>query len=286
MRHAHGRVCASSRFPNPAFNGQCRTLLTLCRSSCRSRRAPAAKLLSTRLRPLELWRRELRRPQAVRRCRGDVFGSARGLVYWSSTRARLALCARCRADTRLPALAFARVATRKSSMRRTASTATPLACSLWAAPRPLTALCGLRGAISKRATGAVAGWPTADAGEVITTLENVVGKVTRLRRSAWLRRAARVRKQRTHDGRYWSAARAPTAPNTRGSLEPVTGRPHQLRLHMLHEGHPILGDELHADCDEAVRAGQGRLCLHAAALTFEHPTQRGQVVSVESSAPF
>ena len=73
---------------------------------------------------------------------------------------------------------------------------------------------------------------------------------------------------------------------SRVALEPVTGRPHQLRLHMLHEGHPILGDELHGGSDEVIRGGGGRLCLHAAALTLEHPTQKGTVVSVESPTPF
>ena len=50
------------------------------------------------------------------------------------------------------------------------------------------------------------------------------------------------------------------------SLEPFTGRSHQLRLHMLAIGHPILGDRLYGDPDRAQR-----LMLHAETLAFFHP---------------
>ena len=52
-------------------------------------------------------------------------------------------------------------------------------------------------------------------------------------------------------------------------LRPVTGRSHQLRVHMLALGHPILGDRFYAH-DEA-RESAGRLQLHAAELSFFHP---------------
>ena len=57
---------------------------------------------------------------------------------------------------------------------------------------------------------------------------------------------------------------------TRLELRPVTGRSHQLRLHMLHLGHPILGDDLYAP--EAVQCMAERLLLHAQSLTIVHPT--------------
>lgn len=141
--------------------------------------------------------------------------------------------------------------------------------------------------VKKSYVALVAGWPTADAGEV----HHHIGK---RRRQGDAFASFRLVEEGSEGAQAahtrWKvlerSTRADGTKYSRVALEPVTGRPHQLRLHMLHEGHPILGDELHADCDEAVRAGQGRLCLHAAALTFEHPTQRGQVVSVESSAPF
>jgi len=56
---------------------------------------------------------------------------------------------------------------------------------------------------------------------------------------------------------------------TRVELEPVTGRSHQLRVHMAQMGHPILGDPFYAP--PAVRAMSGRLLLHARALILPHP---------------
>ena len=52
-------------------------------------------------------------------------------------------------------------------------------------------------------------------------------------------------------------------------LEPLTGRSHQLRLHLASIGHPILGDTLYADA--ATQAMAPRLLLHACALAFAHP---------------
>lgn len=57
---------------------------------------------------------------------------------------------------------------------------------------------------------------------------------------------------------------------TRLLLKPVTGRSHQLRIHMRELGHPILGCDMYAH-DEALAMG-GRLMLHATVLGFEHPT--------------
>ncbi len=52
-------------------------------------------------------------------------------------------------------------------------------------------------------------------------------------------------------------------------LEPLTGRTHQLRLHLQAIGHPILGDALYAP--PAVVAMAPRLLLHACTLGFNHP---------------
>ena len=57
--------------------------------------------------------------------------------------------------------------------------------------------------------------------------------------------------------------------STRVELEPLTGRSHQLRVHLQALGHPILGDALYAP--SAVQAKAPRLLLHACALTFRHP---------------
>ena len=66
-------------------------------------------------------------------------------------------------------------------------------------------------------------------------------------------------------------------------LYPETGRTHQLRLHTLHIGHPILGDELYAP-DRAYEAAP-RLLLHATELSFEHPAT-GETVSFRSEPDF
>jgi len=66
-------------------------------------------------------------------------------------------------------------------------------------------------------------------------------------------------------------------------LEPVTGRSHQLRLHLQAIGHPILGDELYAD-DAALEAAP-RLLLHACAIELPHPVS-GASLRFEAPAPF
>jgi tRNA pseudouridine32 synthase / 23S rRNA pseudouridine746 synthase len=68
--------------------------------------------------------------------------------------------------------------------------------------------------------------------------------------------------------RYRVLARDAAAHSTRVELEPFTGRSHQLRVHMMSLGHPILGDELYAG--EAVHKAP-RLLLHARDLGFAHP---------------
>jgi tRNA pseudouridine32 synthase/23S rRNA pseudouridine746 synthase len=61
-----------------------------------------------------------------------------------------------------------------------------------------------------------------------------------------------------------------TVQSTRVELEPITGRTHQLRVHLQALGHPILGDALYAS--DAVLAQSHRLLLHASNLRFAHPT--------------
>ena len=71
--------------------------------------------------------------------------------------------------------------------------------------------------------------------------------------------------------------------STRIELEPITGRSHQLRVHLQALGHPMLGDALYAP--EAVRAQAPRLLLHACALRLVHP-ESGGLMSFESLADF
>ena len=73
------------------------------------------------------------------------------------------------------------------------------------------------------------------------------------------------------------------AGTSRLELTPVTGRSHQLRLHLLAIGHPILGDALYAP--PAVLALAPRLLLHAQALQFRHP-ESGAALRFVDPAPF
>ena len=74
---------------------------------------------------------------------------------------------------------------------------------------------------------------------------------------------------------------APMA-TTRVELEPVTGRSHQLRVHLLALGHPILGDALYGS--PRVQALAERLLLHACTLELPHPVtgEAMRFVSTES----
>jgi tRNA pseudouridine32 synthase/23S rRNA pseudouridine746 synthase len=70
---------------------------------------------------------------------------------------------------------------------------------------------------------------------------------------------------------------------TRLELTPLTGRSHQLRLHLATIGHPILGDTLYADT--ATERLAKRLLLHAEQLSFNHPDD-GRRVTVVAPCPF
>ncbi|MFY0636941.1 RluA family pseudouridine synthase [Maricaulis maris] len=76
---------------------------------------------------------------------------------------------------------------------------------------------------------------------------------------------------------------ARTGGTSRVRLAPRTGRSHQLRVHMAHLGHPILGDNLYAHADAL--AASSRLCLHAERLAFRHP-DGGAPVSFERKPDF
>ena len=75
-------------------------------------------------------------------------------------------------------------------------------------------------------------------------------------------------------------------PNGRNALirlEPVTGRSHQLRVHMLSLGHPILGDRLYAPPQGL--SNQPRMLLHAHELTLLHP-RSNTPITFTSELPF
>ncbi|MEN9457443.1 MAG: hypothetical protein RL210_2962 [Pseudomonadota bacterium] len=82
--------------------------------------------------------------------------------------------------------------------------------------------------------------------------------------------------------RYRSLGHDAASDSSRLLLEPVTGRSHQLRVHLAAIGHPILGDLLYAD-EHRLRAP--RLLLHAASLQFSHPLS-GEACRFDCPPPF
>jgi tRNA pseudouridine32 synthase/23S rRNA pseudouridine746 synthase len=83
--------------------------------------------------------------------------------------------------------------------------------------------------------------------------------------------------------RYQVLAHDAVTDTTRVELEPVTGRSHQLRVHLQALGHPILGDELYASPEVYTKAE--RLLLHAACIGFPHPLTE-ENLAISSPVPF
>ena len=74
---------------------------------------------------------------------------------------------------------------------------------------------------------------------------------------------------------YWKTLQCHDNQTALVELKPVTGRSHQLRVHMLELGHPILGDQLYAPPKTLNKSN--RLCLHAKSIKFSHPTSNKQM---------
>ena len=71
------------------------------------------------------------------------------------------------------------------------------------------------------------------------------------------------------------------AQTSRLLLQPLTGRTHQLRVHLCAIGHPIVGDVLYAPSGRPTE----RMLLHASELQFAHPSS-GEMLTLRSAAPF
>lgn len=82
---------------------------------------------------------------------------------------------------------------------------------------------------------------------------------------------------------YRTQSYDPASDSSRVELTPTTGRTHQLRVHMLALGHPILGDDLYGDSRTYDKAD--RLLLHASGLEFRHPST-AERLGFTSEAPF
>jgi 23S rRNA pseudouridine955/2504/2580 synthase len=67
----------------------------------------------------------------------------------------------------------------------------------------------------------------------------------------------------------------------------LTGRTHQIRVHLAHAGHPVLGDDKYGDFPlnhELAKQGVKRLMLHASSLAFKHPTS-GAALAFKAVVP-
>ena len=70
-------------------------------------------------------------------------------------------------------------------------------------------------------------------------------------------------------------------------LQLLTGRTHQIRVHLAHAGHPILGDDKYGDFalnKDLVRSGVKRLFLHAGSLRLRHPVT-GERLAFHAALP-
>lgn len=125
--------------------------------------------------------------------------------------------------------------------------------------------------VHKRYVAIVGGLVDADAGEIDLPLA-----------ADWPRRPLqRVDHERGRPSltRWRVLARDAASGRTRMLLEPVSGRSHQLRVHLQAIGHPIVGDALYGGVPAA------RLMLHAAQLALPHPAD-GHELQLASAPPF
>ncbi|WP_415032920.1 RluA family pseudouridine synthase [Azonexus sp.] len=129
-------------------------------------------------------------------------------------------------------------------------------------------------AVEKRYLAVVAGWVQEDQGEIDLPL--ICDWPNRPRQMVCYQRG------KPSLTRYRVLQRMLEEDCSLVALEPITGRSHQLRVHLAALGHPILGDELYAGA--AVERAP-RLLLHASELAFVHP-QSDRRVHFHSPAPF
>lgn len=128
-------------------------------------------------------------------------------------------------------------------------------------------------AVDKRYEALVHGGPEAERGEIALPLA-----------ADWTQRP-RQKVDATHGKpslTRWQV-QAREGGRTRLSLQPVTGRSHQLRVHLAAMGWPIVGDALYDDADRA--ATVPRLMLHACELALAHPLD-GRRLHWRAPAPF
>ena len=130
------------------------------------------------------------------------------------------------------------------------------------------------GLVEKRYLAVVHGMPPERAGEIHLPLADDVASPPRKRVDPIMGRRS-VTRWRALDASAWDGD-----PLTLVELEPLTGRSHQLRVHLAWLGCPIVGDRLYGPTDRP----QFQLALHATAITLPHPRDAGRV-SLTSPPP-
>ena len=99
--------------------------------------------------------------------------------------------------------------------------------------------------------------------------------------------ASGERRVSVHEGGMAAATRARRLKSSAAysllEVELLTGRTHQIRVHLAHAGHPIVGDDKYGDFALNKEVKQ-RLLLHAGKLAFTHPVS-GERVELESAVP-
>lgn len=144
--------------------------------------------------------------------------------------------------------------------------------------------------VDKRYEAVVHGRPQGqytDSGDLnLEVMDGHSGEITLPIRIDWLNRPLSivdpVHGRPSHTRWRWLDA-GPWAGTSRLELEPLTGRTHQLRLHLAAIGHPIVGDTLYAP--HAMPPRNPRVMLHARELAFVHPGT-GQPCRFVAPVPF
>ena len=134
--------------------------------------------------------------------------------------------------------------------------------------------------IERRYYAIVSGIPAPPAGSIRTQ----IGRSTTNRKKMAVLQDNKGRHAVTHFRTLESFAKTSLVECT---LE--TGRTHQVRVHMAHIGHPLIGDSVYSNRQNSYRIGQNqskfeRQALHAASLGFIHPVS-GETLRFESSLP-
>lgn len=139
------------------------------------------------------------------------------------------------------------------------------------------------GQMHKRYLALVRGWPAADGG----LIDHPLARDPELPSTGQPLLAAQTRWQLLQR-LDWPVVTDPRFPTTRVALlaaEPLQGRRHQIRRHLKHIAHPILGDATHGkgplNRSVAAHLGLQRLWLHAQQLVLSHPVT-GEVLTLQA----